>query len=283
MIDFLIAIAVLSTIFLTLYCLLHPSTTPDTPPQQDQQVSKVIVCIGSSTGFGNAFVLRCVSEGMIVFAGCRSPSGVADLIEACAGLPGRVLPFPLDVTSEESLNAFVDFVQANLHPLHPHHGIDALVNNAGVGRLGQDEWLSAEDYDAVWRVNTLGTIKATHAFYPLLKKGRGRIVFVSSICGRVALPAFGPYTVSKFATEAYADTVRRELAPFGVRVSVMEPGFFRTPLTTPGHVTGEWVGEMRSSLKSCNLFSITPIPSLRHAPHSSHPLRPLRFFMVMHI
>jgi len=81
-------------------------------------------------------------------------------------------------------------------------------------------------------VNTLGMVRTTHAFKALLKRARGRIVNTASVCGRVALPCTGPYSVSKHAVEAYSDILRAELGMWGIGVSIIEPGFFSTALTS---------------------------------------------------
>uniref|UniRef100_A0A0R3RNY2 D-beta-hydroxybutyrate dehydrogenase, mitochondrial n=1 Tax=Elaeophora elaphi TaxID=1147741 RepID=A0A0R3RNY2_9BILA len=107
----------------------------------------------------------------------------------------------------------------------------ALVNNAGsFGVYGYDDWCTVQDYVKDLDVNTLGVIRLTHAFMPLLKESRGRLVAITSICGRLALPGIGPYTVSKFATEAYLNILRQEVREFGIHCAILEPGRFRTTL-----------------------------------------------------
>jgi short-subunit dehydrogenase len=86
-------------------------------------------------------------------------------------------------------------------------------------------------------VNLNGVVRVTHAFMHLIKKAKGRIVTTASVCGRVSLPLLGPYTCSKYAVEAYCDTLRIENAIFGVSVSIIEPGFFKTTLTDPKRIT----------------------------------------------
>uniref|UniRef100_A0A915P7X7 Uncharacterized protein n=1 Tax=Meloidogyne floridensis TaxID=298350 RepID=A0A915P7X7_9BILA len=163
---------------------------------------KAVVVIGATTGFGHQFVIKCASKGMTVFAACNSPNVL-------------------------------------INQLPPGTGIHALVNNAGIIRAGADDWLAMEDYEHVLRVNLLGLIQITKLFKEHIKLAKGRILFCSSICGRIAFPYYGPYTVSKFAMEGYCDTIRRELSPFGVKVAVVEPGYFRTPITNPDHIPNE--------------------------------------------
>lgn len=122
-----------------------------------------------------------------------------------------------------------------------------MVNNAGIaGQNSWDDWCTLDSYRICWEVNTLGLIRMTHAFKPLIKKAklvfsenkiylifRGRIINTASICGRVSLPCTAPYNVSKYGVEAYSDAIRAELCPFGIDVCILEPGFFATGLTDP--------------------------------------------------
>jgi len=112
------------------------------------------------------------------------------------------------------------------------------VNNAGVlGVNAPDDWLTVAHYEQCMAVNTFGVIRVTQAFKHLVKRRQGRVVTVASIAGRLAFPASGPYSVSKYAVEAYCDTIRSELSPFGVHVSILEPGFFKTNLLNQGNIT----------------------------------------------
>uniref|UniRef100_A0A914GPN6 Uncharacterized protein n=1 Tax=Globodera rostochiensis TaxID=31243 RepID=A0A914GPN6_GLORO len=205
---------------------------------------RCVVCIGSTTGFGHEFVLRCAQEGMTVFAGCNSPKGVQMLKEKCANLPGIVHPFNIDLASKESIERAFEFVSERLPP---GAGIHCVMNNAGIVRMGSDDWLTVEDYEYVFRINLFGLIHLTKKFKEHVKLAKGRIVFCSSICGRFAFPLYGPYNVSKFAMEAYCDTIRRELAPFGVHVAIVEPGYFRTPMTTPENVPSSFERSYRQA------------------------------------
>jgi NAD(P)-dependent dehydrogenase (short-subunit alcohol dehydrogenase family) len=102
------------------------------------------------------------------------------------------------------------------------------VNNAGIPAAGPLELIPIDEIRQVLEVNLIGAVAVTQAFLPLLKAARGRIVNISSVAGRAALPFMGPYAASKFALEAISDSWRRELIPFGVQVIVIEPGSFRS-------------------------------------------------------
>jgi len=143
-------------------------------------------------------------------------------------LDAKLHAIPIDVTNDESVNKAVEYVKSVLK----NKGLHGLVNNAGIaGQNGWDDWMTTKSYQICWEVNTLGLIRMTHALKPLIKKAKGRIVNTASICGRISLPCIGPYTVSKYGVEAYSDTIRAELAGFGIKVSILEPGFFATNLT----------------------------------------------------
>jgi len=104
------------------------------------------------------------------------------------------------------------------------------VNNAGIPAAGPLELFPLDELRRVLEVNLIGAVAVTQAFLPLLKASRGRIVNMSSVAGRGALPFLGPYAASKFGLEAISDSLRRELLPFGVRVIVIEPGSFKTAI-----------------------------------------------------
>ncbi|KAF7636060.1 hypothetical protein Mgra_00004508 [Meloidogyne graminicola] len=197
---------------------------------------KVVVVIGATTGFGHQFVIKCAQKGMTVFAACNSPNGVQKVLQATSQLPGFVHAFSLDLSSTESIEKFFRQV---INQIPPGNGIFSLVNNAGIIKAGADDWLNLEDYEYVLKINLFGLIQITKLFKEHIKLSKGRIIFCSSICGRLAFPYYGPYTVSKFAMEGYCDTIRRELSPFGVKVVVVEPGYFRTQITNPDHIPSE--------------------------------------------
>ncbi|NXX42869.1 DR9C7 reductase, partial [Tricholaema leucomelas] len=110
-------------------------------------------------------------------------------------------------------------------------GLFGLVNNAGVANpIGPTEWMAMEHYRQVMAVNAFGAIEVTLALLPLLKRARGRVVNTSSVLGRLSANG-GGYCVSKYCVEAFSDSLRRDMYHFGVRVSIVEPGFFKTAVT----------------------------------------------------
>jgi NAD(P)-dependent dehydrogenase (short-subunit alcohol dehydrogenase family) len=165
---------------------------------------------GASSGIGAACALRLVSSGWRVFAGVRR-EGYA---------PRATEEVLLDVTDAEQIRAAAERIAE----------LDALVNNAGIAISMPLEFIPLDELRRQLEVNVIGQVAVTQAFLPHLRRSRGRIVFVGSIAGRSALPFLGAYAASKHALEAIADTLRVELKPFGVEVSIVEPGTIKTPI-----------------------------------------------------
>lgn len=182
---------------------------------------------GSSSGIGRATALRLAAAGWTVLAGVRDPAdGEALAAEAPAG---RIVPLQLDVTDAAQVQDAARRVgeQAGASTAG---GLDALVNNAGVGVGGPLELLGEEQWRDQFDVNFFAQVAMTRALLPALRKARGRIVFISSIGGRVALAFNGPYAASKHAIEAVGDALRVELASSHVQVALIEPGSIATPI-----------------------------------------------------
>lgn len=194
---------------------------------------KVVLISGCDTGFGHMLALRLARRGCVVFAGCLSQKGEDELRKASSDVKGSLETFSLDVSSEKSVSKAAAEVKRRLGG-RPLWGI---VNNAGIaGRSGMDCFVTAKDYADVMEVNTLGVIRLTHAFKSLVKKSGGRIVTVASVMGRVPQLGAGPYCVSKYAVEGYCDVLRQEMALFGVKCPILEPGYFATNLTNAKRV-----------------------------------------------
>jgi NAD(P)-dependent dehydrogenase (short-subunit alcohol dehydrogenase family) len=185
---------------------------------------RAIVVTGCSTGIGRECALRLAREGFTVFAGVRrEEDGRALAAEAAGGLR----PLLLDVTDADQIAAAVAQVESELEVGGELVG---LVNNAGVAVYGPLELLPIEKLRAVFEVNVIGHVAVTQAFVPLLRRSRGRIVMIGSSSGFLTPPFLGPYASSKCAMESITDAFRRELAPWGIEVCIMQPGAVRTPL-----------------------------------------------------
>ena len=177
--------------------------------------TRAVLVTGASRGIGRAIAVRLARTGWQVFAGVRNDVAAKELAEES----DRITPVELDVTVPEHLEA--------LDGLLPER-LGALVNNAGIAVAGPLETLSRADMHRQFDVNLVGSLAVTSAMLPRLRQAQGRLVFISSINGRVSFPFTGMYNASKFATEAVADCLRVELRPFGVQVVLVEPGVIDT-------------------------------------------------------
>jgi NAD(P)-dependent dehydrogenase (short-subunit alcohol dehydrogenase family) len=182
-----------------------------------------VVITGTSTGIGSACALHLDRLGFRVFAGVRTSQDAESLQRASTR---RITPLLLDVTDGASVSAAANEVAGAIGDA----GIFGLVNNAGIVVSGPLEFLPVSEIRKQFEVNVMGQISVIQAFLPLLRKARGRIVNMGSISGRMALPFLGPYSASKFALEAITDSLRLELLPWGVVVSIIEPGAVKTPI-----------------------------------------------------
>lgn len=189
---------------------------------------------GASTGIGKATSLRLAASGWTVLAGVRDPGAGEQL---AAEVPsGRVIPLQLEVTDPAQVAAAAQGVRE--HSANGG-GLDALVNNAGIGVGGPLELISPDDLRRQFEVNVFGQVAVTQAMLPALRAAGGRILFTSSIGGRVAMPFTAPYAASKHAIEAVGDALRVELRNSGVQVALVEPGSVATPIWDKGRADAE--------------------------------------------
>ncbi|MFF8478890.1 oxidoreductase [Streptomyces sp. NPDC015414] len=177
-----------------------------------------VLITGTSSGIGRATALRLARRPeLTVYATARRPETLTDLADTGA----RVLP--LDVTDETSMAEAVAAVEAE------HGSVGVLVNNAGYGEYGTIEETGLDGVRRQFETNVFGLSRMTQLVLPGMRRaGRGRIVNVGSMGGRIVFPVGGYYHASKYAVEALTDALRFEAAPFGVKVSLIEPGLIRT-------------------------------------------------------
>jgi NAD(P)-dependent dehydrogenase (short-subunit alcohol dehydrogenase family) len=184
--------------------------------------TKIVLITGATAGIGKHTALYLRARGHRVIAAGRNERALAEL--RAQGLDA----IKLDVTSADSIRA----AKAEVDALTKGHGIDVLVNNAGYGLLGPIEMLSEEDVRAQFETNVFGLLAVTRTFVGQMReRGWGRVINVSSVGGRMVFPLFGAYHATKFAVEALSDAMRLELRQFGIRVSVIEPGYIKTDFT----------------------------------------------------
>jgi NAD(P)-dependent dehydrogenase (short-subunit alcohol dehydrogenase family) len=189
----------------------------------NMDVSKFVLITGASTGIGAACAVGCAERGMTVFAGVRNLAA-GDALQAKAGK--AIVPVQLDVTEGDSIKKAADVVARHVGEA----GLSGLVNNAGIAIGSPLEFIPLQQLRHQLEVNVVGQIAVTQAVLPLLRRARGRIVNMGSIAGRGTIPMMGPYSASKHALEALTDALRLELSPWGIEVSIIEPGAIATPI-----------------------------------------------------
>ncbi|XP_053327625.1 retinol dehydrogenase 5-like [Spea bombifrons] len=186
---------------------------------------KYVFITGCDSGFGNLLAQRLHKRGFGVIAACLTEKGSQDL-KACTSPALRTVI--LNVTNPRSIANAVEYVASETGK----KGLFGLVNNAGRATpIGPTDWLDMEDFHRVLDVNLIGLIEVTLKFLPLLKKAQGRVVNVASVMGRLAFGG-GGYCLSKCGVESFSDSLRRDMQYFGVKVSIIEPGFFKTGVTS---------------------------------------------------
>jgi NAD(P)-dependent dehydrogenase (short-subunit alcohol dehydrogenase family) len=198
---------------------------------------------GASTGIGRATTLALLSQGINVIAGVRSEAAANRLSEQASAIKSaRLEVIPLDVTAQASIDAAVSHATQLAGP----DGLRIVINNAGIVIPGPVEHITAAEWRRQFDVNFFGAIELTRATLPLLRKGvaahgRGvpRLLFISSIGGRIAQPTMAPYTTSKFALTALGDSLRLELRRQGIGVTVIEPGAIATDIWAKGDTSAE--------------------------------------------
>ncbi|XP_030198559.1 retinol dehydrogenase 1 [Gadus morhua] len=186
--------------------------------------TKHVFITGCDSGFGNLLAKSLDRKGFNVIAACLTEQGASQL---SSGASRRLKTVLLDVTNAESVRRAGEFVSAEVG----ERGLWGLVNNAGRSLpLGPTDWLQLADFTKVLDVNLTAVIGVTLELLPLLKRARGRVVNVASVLGRVAILG-GGYSISKYGVECFSDILRMEMSHFGIKVSILEPGFFQTAVT----------------------------------------------------
>lgn len=199
------------------------------------EIQEIVIVTGASTGIGAAAARELARRGFHVLAGVRRDQDAA----AIRG-PG-IEPLILDITEPDHIEALVTRVNGDPQ----RRAVRALVNNAAVQANVPIEAFAIDEWRRMFEVNLFGQIAVIQALLPALMRNRGRVVNISSVGGKVAMATYGPYAATKFALEAVSDSLKREVAPFGVSVVVIEPGAVRTEMLGRAIATaGELVSAM---------------------------------------
>jgi len=198
---------------------------------------KSVLVTGAASGIGRCIVEYLRWKGDHVFACDVNEQGLVDL-----GRLENITTIKMDVTKLDDISNAVKIIRnTGTH-------LTGLVNNAGIGLGGPLAELPDEYLYRQFEVNVFGVFKVTKAFFPLLLENRGRIVIMGSISGFFTAPFIGPYSMSKRAMEGYADALRRELDPLGIKVSIVEPGDVKTPIWEKADTLMREIGPRFSSL-----------------------------------
>jgi len=198
---------------------------------------KVVAVTGASSGIGTAIALACAEAGAAVAICARRTERIEALAAQIEGAGGRALAITADVGEEDEARGFVERAHAELGR------IDALVNNAGVMKLGAIDGAPTEEWREMIHVNVFGVLYCTHAALPLMRaQASGHIVNVSSVGGRVVGHLSGVYSLTKFGIGAFSEALRNEHREHGIRVTLIEPGAVATELRS--HVREEVLQEI---------------------------------------
>lgn len=233
----------------------------------------IALVTGASTGIGRAIAARLAGDGYVVYGTSRNPAKATPL-------PG-VTFVPLDVTSEASIEQCVATLLAEVGR------IDLLVNNAGIAVIGAIEEVPLAEARQQFETNYFGVVRVIQAVLPAMRRQRGgHIINVGSVAGLVPIPFAGQYSASKYALEGLSEVLRGEVALFGIRVALVEPGFYKTELvnaaTTPGRQISAYdAPRTRVHDRIRAIEAAAPPPTevadlvLRLARHPNPPLRNL--------
>jgi len=192
----------------------------DLSAQQDMTANqKAILVTGASTGIGRNIAETLAARGVFVYAGARKQADI-DALSAIDNIQG----IRLDVTVQEEIDAAVETIT------NEGRGLYGLVNNAGVSVSGPMIEIEEGDMQFQMDVNLFGPYRVTKAFAPLIIENKGRITTTGSISGILSGVLYGPYSMSKHAVEAYADTLATEMEKFDVQVSIIEPGNYNSAI-----------------------------------------------------
>ena len=210
---------ILICLIFTVFCVGAPVAAS----ADEHEAQKAVLVTGASSGIGRNIAEKLAANGYFVYAGARKEKDLAEL-DAMENMKG----VRLDVTVQEEIDAAVELVRRE------GRGLYAVVNNAGVGYSKPFGETTKSDLDFVFGVNVYGPLLVNQAFMPLLIESQGRTTTIGSIAGFLAGGGYGVYSMSKFAVEAYTDALAAEAGEAGVKVSVIEPGSYKSQIRETG-------------------------------------------------
>ena len=248
-----------------------------------------VVVTGASTGIGEATSCRLAELGFTVFAGVRKEADAEQV--RSKGLPG-LRPLMIDVADDDSVRQAAAVVTEAVGA----SGLKGLVNNAGVSWGGPLETQDLGEIRAMFDVNLFGLIAVTQAFLGLIRDGKGRIVNMSSVGGRMSVPFVAAYSATKFGVEAISDALRVELRPWAIKVACIEPGSIATPIWDRGFekfdsqvekmspsaraLYGDYIPRMRKLTQRSASMGIPPARVADAVEHALTAARPRTRYLV---
>lgn len=204
----------------------------------------VVLLTGASSGIGEGLALALAKKGATIGLLARRKEMLDGLAEKCVGLGGVARIFPADVTDHEAVRSAADSLRSEFGK------VDVMIANAGIG--GNDEATRSLQPDAVAKVidtNLKGAVNAVHAVLPeMLERGQGHLVAISSLAGFRGLPKSAAYSASKAAMTAFFESVRLDVQNKGVAVTIIQPGFIKTPLTAGRHANMPFLMELDDAI-----------------------------------
>jgi NAD(P)-dependent dehydrogenase (short-subunit alcohol dehydrogenase family) len=226
------------------------------------EIQEIAVVTGSSTGIGAATTRELARRGFHVLAGVRRDQD-ADAIRG----PG-IEPLIIDITNPDHVQALATRVDEDPQG----RAVRALVNNAGIGVNVPVEAFAIDEWRRLFEVNLFGHIAVTQSLLPALIRSKGRVVNISSVGGKIAMATYGPYAGTKFALEAVSDSLRRELAPTGVQVVVVEPGAVSTEMPGRAIATAHELASTMTPQQSQRYGALMQAVNAQTASHTTSGL-----------
>jgi short-subunit dehydrogenase len=188
---------------------------------------KVVMITGASSGIGGALAVELAKRGAKLGLVARRAEALSEIAQSIEGAGGRALVLPADVRDADSLRAAAE-------QLHSQVGsIDVLIANAGIGPTRDGSDLNAKEVSDVININVIGAANSVAAVLPqMMARGKGHLVVISSLAAYRGLPRSAAYCASKAAVSAFFESLRLDLEPKGIAVTIIHPGFIKTPLTS---------------------------------------------------
>jgi len=264
--------------------ILMPLVTPAqvTQAQANPTAQRAVLVTGASSGIGRTIAETLAVRGYHVYAGARKPEDMAALNRI-----RNMEAVRLDVTSEADIAAAVEQIRRGGRGLH------GVVNNAGVAAMAPLIEMDERELTSLFNVNVFGVFRVTKAFAPMLIESKGRVVNISSISGVLSGPLLGAYSMSKHAVEAFGDALAAEMQRFGVGVSLIEPGNYRSEIgmntvaqierAVAAHPGSPYEAQMRNMVTAMKAYETYPEPAAvaNAALHAlSDPAPQMRYMVV---